>query len=458
MKFRKLLTIIAASASLSAAALTTVDEARQKAEDGDVAGAIAGLQELIAAEPKNSEARLLLGELAWSVGEDRLAISTLETAKEQGNREAAYKLVQLAIDSYDIPRANALLESLKPAKKKRSRKPEPTDERAEALKGDVERMENLLKRVEKIAVIDSVVVDADDFLSVYKLSPESGSVTMEDGTVVFMPQSGRQKIWAEEDTAGYYRLMQSDLLFEDQWEEPEALSGNLSSGGDVDYPFQMPDGITLYYASDGEGSLGGYDIFMARRSDNGFLEPVNLGLPYNSPYNDYMMAIDELNGVGWFASDRNRIPGKVTVYMFVPSDIRVNVSADDPLLRQRAMLNPIASTQEPGTDYTAKLEAIRAMDAPQRAEKTDFHISIPGLGVLTSYSQLQNDRARSLAKKYTDIKESIAKEKRHLSELRMRYSQGDKSVSSDIRNLEKRIPELKRMARQAHNAIAEAER
>ena len=46
----------------------------------------------------------------------------------------------------------------------------------------------------------------------------------------------------------------------DGWSEPESLT-SLNEQGNVNYPFLMSDGITLYYASDGEGSLGGYDIF-----------------------------------------------------------------------------------------------------------------------------------------------------------------------------------------------------
>lgn len=49
----------------------------------------------------------------------------------------------------------------------------------------------------------------------------------------------------------------------DGWSEPEPLM-SLNEQGNVNYPFLMSDGITLYYASDGEGSLGGYDIFVTR--------------------------------------------------------------------------------------------------------------------------------------------------------------------------------------------------
>ena len=99
------------------------------------------------------------------------------------------------------------------------------------------------------------------------------------------------------------------------------------TGGNDDFPFLLSDGTTLYFASDGEGSIGGYDIFVSRMNteDGCFLRPDNLGMPFNSPANDYMMAINEVANLGWFASDRNQPQGKVCVYVFVPNDKRVKV-------------------------------------------------------------------------------------------------------------------------------------
>ena len=42
-------------------------------------------------------------------------------------------------------------------------------------------------------------------------------------------------------------------------------------------------------------------------------------MPFNSPANDYMYAIDEFNNIGWFASDRYQPDNKVCIYVFVPN-------------------------------------------------------------------------------------------------------------------------------------------
>lgn len=100
------------------------------------------------------------------------------------------------------------------------------------------------------------------------------------------------------------------------WSDPEPLN-TLNEQGNVNYPYLMADGVTLYYASDGEGSLGGYDIFVTRydSESSSYLRPDNIGMPFNSPANDYMYVIDELNNLGWFASDRYQPEDKVCIYV-----------------------------------------------------------------------------------------------------------------------------------------------
>ena len=68
--------------------------------------------------------------------------------------------------------------------------------------------------------------------------------------------------------------------------------------------------------------LGGYDIFVTRYNTNTdtYLVPENVGMPFNSPYNDYMYVIDEYNNLGWFASDRFQPEGKVCIYVFIPNN------------------------------------------------------------------------------------------------------------------------------------------
>lgn len=63
---------------------------------------------------------------------------------------------------------------------------------------------------------------------------------------------------------------------------------------DDSYPFLLTDGVTFYFASNEEDrTLGGYDIFVTKYNINTdeYSDPEQLPMPFNSPYNDYMMAM-----------------------------------------------------------------------------------------------------------------------------------------------------------------------
>ena len=266
-------------------------------------------------------------------------------------------------------------------------------------------------------------------------------------------------IWSGKNADGGYSLRQADALTGGEWESPVDIDPMAGENGDVNYPFLLPDGITLYYASDGESSIGGYDIYMARRNaDNGFLEPVNLGMPYNSPFNDYMMAIDEYTGVGWFASDRNRIPGKVTVYVFVPSEMRVNVDADDPALRARALLSPIAATQEEGVDYSSLLDAVRRAGAESSAAAREISLYIPGRGLVTSLSQLKTDAGRHAAKVYAQACGEYDAEVARLDAMRVEYGRGNESLAAAIRSAEESLDTRRQHLTSLLNKVIQAEK
>ena len=89
---------------------------------------------------------------------------------------------------------------------------------------------------------------------------------------------------------------EAGILDDGSLDHPMPMDSTLAEGADSAFPFLMPDGVTLYFANNGGNSLGGYDIFMTRRSDDAdgrsYMQPQNIGMPYNSPYDDYMLAID----------------------------------------------------------------------------------------------------------------------------------------------------------------------
>lgn len=311
-------------------------------------------------------------------------------------------------------------------------------------------MENMMERVERITVIDSLSVDSVMFFEAYGLSPEAGRLVrgqtarVPDADMVFVTQNNSQMIFAQPDTGGVYTLMAADMLDDGSVEPAHPLPGaDLGDGGNARWPFLLSDGMTLYYASDGEGSVGGYDIFMTRRDDEGeYLQPQNVGMPYNSPDNDFMLAIDESTGTGWWATDRNHVPGRLTVYVFIPSDNRVNVPVDDPNLAALARLSDTSLTREPGKDYTRRQPESAAKAA--KAPVAPFPLAIGGTGrVYNSLADFRNTEARQSMAMAVNARVQIDTLTQRLAALRADYAKGDRSQSSLILNLESQLDDAR---------------
>ncbi len=214
------------------------------------------------------------------------------------------------------------------------------------------------------------------------------------------------------------------------------MDSTLAEGADSAFPFLMPDGVTLYFANNGGNSLGGYDIFMTRRSDDAdgrsYMQPQNIGMPYNSPYDDYMLAIDENSGLGWWATDRNRIPDSLTVYVFVPAQMRVNVEVSDPNLARLARLSDISLTRHEGVDYDAMLRQRLPKASPADTEAGNvFSIDIAGK-VYTTLADFSNPDAKSAMAEYLAADAALRRLTSSLDGLRWKYAAGDRSVGHDI--------------------------
>ena len=125
----------------------------------------------------------------------------------------------------------------------------------------------LMNRVEDIEIIDSAVVAKKDFLKNYRLSKETGKFAQQAklsakkewiDLVSFITQRGDRKIFSD-TLSNQIDLFKSNKLL-DGWSKPEPLSNNINTEADENYPFLMLDGLTLYFASNGENSIGGYEI------------------------------------------------------------------------------------------------------------------------------------------------------------------------------------------------------
>ena len=331
-------------AGIATAIAGPVDEARKLYRSGDYVAAAELMKPVVKRSPKDGNANFFYGASLFQLGDYVGAEGPLTVAEGRSVAEAAQILAGMSLDRYDVDGAEEHLDKWAAILKK-GKKSIPSEH--DAMTSRLIRLRNMLDRVERIEILDSLSVDSADFISYYRLSREAGRILPPDAvgrlvssgfddelSTAYMPENNTEILWSAADSTGTYRLYGADILDDGTVDHAAPLDDKLGEGGDAKFPFLMPDGVTLYYANNGENSLGGYDIFMTRRTDGDdgkdYFQGQNVGMPYNSPYDDYMLAIDEASGIGWWATDRNRVPGKVTIYVFAPSQIRVNADPDDP--------------------------------------------------------------------------------------------------------------------------------
>ena len=218
---------------------------------------------------------------------------------------------------------------------------------------------NAFDRVQQIVVVDSVhvPVGAFAFAKSYRLSESSGRILTGD-EMTFLPldsesavghlsEDGDYIIWSQVDENGNQDMKEAYRWLDGNWEVMDIEIGSPESVTNYGLPFMSGDGQTVYFSAEGPGSMGGLDIFIAQRDPitGEFLQPLNLGMPFNSPYNDFMMAVDEENGIGWWATDRDSEPGMATVYIYLLNDVRKNYPEDTPDLEKLAKLTDYKATQ-----------------------------------------------------------------------------------------------------------------
>lgn len=327
----------------------------------------------------------------------------------------------------------------------------------DALEAKVNRMDEMMQRVEDIVVIDSLTLNRDDFFRHYRLAPAAGTLALPDEydidetTVVYIPQDATWMVWG-----GNNGLMRARRFTDGTWEDPTPLGDVLNHGGTANYPYLLSDGVTIYYATEGEDSLGGLDIYMSRSERDEFAVPQNMGMPYNSPYDDYMLAIDEETGAGWFATDRNRLDDLITIYVFIPSEVRNNLDIDTPDLAGRARISSVAATQPEGKDFSAVLAKIANIKyaGSGHDDEPEFTFVMPTGAVYTRWEQFHKVEARRMMEAYVDALEDFDADRERLAKMRAAYNGRNADA---ILSLEKKIKSTRTTLRQLANKIIAAE-
>lgn len=335
------------------------------------------------------------------------------------------------------------------AQRRRRVKATPTPEELAEQKRQ-ERYEQKLQMTARITFIDSLIVKKDSLMDIISISAENGSIRpcagfhgmVEQDTLdctMFRTQLGDKIIFAQPDDNAVLHLFSSELIG-DKWSEKVMLPG-LKDTVSQNYPFMLSDGTTLYYASKGEESLGGYDIFMTRWDADAqrFLKPENIGMPFNSTGNDYLYLIDEFHQLGWFATDRGLGPDSVCIYTFIPTQTRKiydTHSIGRDTLVAYANINSIRDTW---TDKDEVSAAIKRLDevkhSVRKARKAGIHFVVNDKIIYTELSQFRTKEGYDLAQKWLGMSQQLKSLSAELESQRQQYSSSTSEKKKTLKSI-----------------------
>ncbi|MBA3663074.1 MAG: PD40 domain-containing protein [Bacteroidetes bacterium] len=145
--------------------------------------------------------------------------------------------------------------------------------------------------------IYSTTLNGDTWSAPVKLNSNINSKHWEPSA--FISADGRTIYFSSDRPGGFggRDIYASEKTEDGEWGKAVNMGALINSEYDEDSPFIHPDGITLFFSSNGNKTMGGFDIFYSSLSDNGskWLEPVNVGYPVNSPDDDifYVVSTDK---------------------------------------------------------------------------------------------------------------------------------------------------------------------
>lgn len=143
---------------------------------------------------------------------------------------------------------------------------------------------------------------------VNKKSWETHASLAPDGKTLYFVSDRKKGIGGKD-------IWQSTLDPEKGWTKPINLGKNINTESDEESPFILSDGVTLFFSSKGRNTMGGFDIFMSKKDDNGnWSKAINLGYPVNTTNDDIFFCPVKDGCVAYYSAVREGGKGDLDIY------------------------------------------------------------------------------------------------------------------------------------------------
>jgi hypothetical protein len=143
----------------------------------------------------------------------------------------------------------------------------------------------------------------NDWTIPQKFGPEINSKSWEPSAC--LAPDGNTLYFVSDREGGYggRDIYRCKKLPNGKWSMPQNLGTKINTEYDEESPFVHPNGVDLYFSSQGHGSMGGFDIMYSRIESNGtFTDPVALEYPINTTDDDVFYVVSPDSRRGYYSS------------------------------------------------------------------------------------------------------------------------------------------------------------
>ena len=295
--------------------------------------------------------------------------------------------------------------------------------------------------VYKPNVVARHMFSKDDFFLYYPLKDRSWRSTPNQldsvpglySKAIYVPAEAESIYFSAADKDGIRNIYMTELG-DSLWTVPELINEHLTSASDEIYPMLSSDGKSMYFASKGLYGVGGYDLYVSQwDEDTGdWSVPVNMGFPYSSPANDFLLAGSEDGGYTLFASDRDCPTDSVWIYVLEADNMPVRSEMSDPdELSDLARLELSVSM-----DVTEEVKS----DIPENADTRRYMDKMAQVRSLRDSISAYEDKMQEYRDRYAVV-ESEA-EKNRLAELILKNESYIPEIQASLEEAMKELQEI----------------
>ena len=237
---------------------------------------------------------------------------------------------------------------------------------------------NMTRFVYSPTVVAKHKFSIEDFFLYYPLKDRSwrnvpvqlDSLPDKFSKAIYAPAEDKVIYYSAADQDGIrniYRTTFADTL----WTLPALLNEQMTSASNEIYPIGSEDGKRMYFASEGLYGVGGYDLYVSEWDEDvkDWSVPKNMGFPYSSPANDFLLVNSPDGKYTLFASDRECTGDSVWVYVLEYDNMPLRSAMEEPQdLYNLSLLKPAVAKND-GVSTDVKSEIPENMDTRRYMDK-----------------------------------------------------------------------------------------